>query len=72
VVGRRLGAYTAQYGLQALFRRRVTRKYLELPIEWHRRHSTGELLSNANADIEAAFFIAAPCRCPSRPRSCWS
>lgn len=60
VVGRRLGAYSAQYGLQATFRRRVTRKYLELPIEWHRRHSTGELLSNANADIEAAFFIAAP------------
>ena len=60
VVGRRLGAYTAQYGLQAKFRRKVTRKYLELPIEWHRRHSTGELLSNANADIEAAFFIAAP------------
>ncbi|MDX1658652.1 MAG: ABC transporter ATP-binding protein [Nitriliruptorales bacterium] len=60
VVGRRLGAYAAQYGLQAKFRRRVTRKYLELPIEWHRRHSTGELMSNANADIESAFFIAAP------------
>ncbi|MDX1619863.1 MAG: ABC transporter ATP-binding protein [Nitriliruptorales bacterium] len=60
VVGRRLGAYAAQYGLQADFRRRVTRKYLHLPIEWHRRHSTGELLSNANADIESAFFIAAP------------
>lgn len=60
VLGRRLGAYTAQYGLQATFRRRVTRQYLRLPIEWHRRHSTGELMSNANADIEAAFFVAAP------------
>ncbi len=60
VVGRRLGAYAAQYHLQSDFRRQVTRQYLHLPIEWHRRHSTGELMSNANADIEAAFFIAAP------------
>ncbi|MBW3620703.1 MAG: ABC transporter ATP-binding protein/permease [Actinobacteria bacterium] len=60
VIGRRLGAYAAQYRLQSIYRRRVTRQYLKLPIEWHRRHSTGELLSNANADIESAFFIAAP------------
>ncbi len=60
VFGRRFGAYTAQFHLQATYRRRVTRKYLELPIAWHRRHTTGELLSNANADIEAAFFLAAP------------
>ena len=60
VFGRRFGAYTAQYHLQATYRRRVTRKYLELPVSWHRRHTTGELLSNANADIEAAFFLAAP------------
>lgn len=60
VVGRRLGAYFAQYGLQARYRRKVTRRYLELPISWHRRHPTGELLSNANADVESAFFVAAP------------
>jgi ATP-binding cassette subfamily B protein len=60
VVGRRLGAYAAQYQLQSRYRRAVTRQYLKLPIEWHRRHSTGELLSNANADIESAFFVAAP------------
>jgi ATP-binding cassette, subfamily B, bacterial len=60
VVGRRLGAYVAQYQLQADYRRRVTRRYLELPISWHRRHPTGELLSNANADVESAFFVAAP------------
>jgi ATP-binding cassette, subfamily B, bacterial len=60
VVGRRLGAYVAQYGLQAMFRRKVTRRYLELPIAWHRRHPTGELLSNANADVDSAFFVAAP------------
>jgi ATP-binding cassette, subfamily B, bacterial len=60
VVARRLGAYIAQYSLQAQYRRKVTRRYLELPIAWHRRHPTGELLSNANADVESAFFVAAP------------
>jgi ATP-binding cassette, subfamily B, bacterial len=60
VIGRRLGAYIAQYRLQADYRQRVTRRYLELPISWHRRHPTGELLSNANADVESAFFVAAP------------
>ena len=57
---RRLGAYAAQYGLQARDRREVTDKYLRLPIEWHRRHPTGQLLSNANADVESASFLAAP------------
>ncbi len=60
VVGRRLGAYFAQFRLQSLYRRKVTRRYLELPLSWHRRHPTGELLSNANADVESAFFVAAP------------
>ena len=60
VVGRRYGAYLAQYQLQADYRRRVTRQYLRLPLSWHRRHPTGELLSNANADVESAFFVAAP------------
>ncbi|MGH2395309.1 MAG: ABC transporter transmembrane domain-containing protein, partial [Candidatus Limnocylindria bacterium] len=60
IVGRRLGAYAAQYRLQARDRTEVTDRYLELPIEWHRRHPTGQLLSNVNADVEAAAFIATP------------
>lgn len=60
ITGRRLGAYGAQYRLQARDRTDVTNRYLELPIEWHRRHPTGQLLSNVNADVEAAAFIAAP------------
>jgi len=60
VVARRLGAYHAQFSLQSQYRRTVTRRYLDLPIAWHRRHPTGELLSNANADVESAFFVAAP------------
>lgn len=57
---RRIGAYSAQYRLQARDRIEVTDRYLELPIEWHRRHPTGQLLSNVNADVETASHIAAP------------
>jgi ATP-binding cassette subfamily B protein len=57
---RRIGAYYAQHRLQYRDRIEVTDRYLELPIEWHRRHPTGQLLSNANEDVEAASFIAAP------------
>lgn len=57
---RRDGAYHAQYRLQARDRIEVTDRYLELPIEWHRRHPTGQLLSNVNADVEASSQIAAP------------
>ncbi|MEX2133634.1 MAG: ABC transporter ATP-binding protein [Acidimicrobiia bacterium] len=57
---RRLGAYHAQFRLQYRDRVDVTDRYLQLPIEWHRKHSTGQLLANANEDVEAASFIAAP------------
>ena len=57
---RRVGAYYAQHRLQYRDRVEVTGRYLDLPIEWHRRHPTGQLLSNANEDVEAASFIAAP------------
>lgn len=57
---RRMGAYYAQHRIQYRDRVEVTQRYLELPIEWHRRHPTGQLLANANEDVEAASFIAAP------------
>ena len=57
---RRYGAYRAQYRLEQRDRVDVTDRYLELPIEWHRQHPTGQLLSNVNADVEAAANIAAP------------
>ncbi len=57
---RRFGAYSAQYQLQARDRVEVTDRYLTLPIEWHRRHPTGQLLSNVNADVETASNIASP------------
>jgi ATP-binding cassette, subfamily B, bacterial len=57
---RRLGAGYMQYRLQAAYRRRITRRYLDLPLSWHHRHPTGTLLSNANSDVEAAWFPIAP------------
>jgi ATP-binding cassette subfamily B protein len=60
IFGRRLGAGSVQYRLQARYRRAVTRRYLELPLAWHQRHATGTLLSNANADVEAAWYPIAP------------
>lgn len=60
IVGRRLWAGVMQYRLQATYRRRVTRQYLRLPLAWHHRHPTGALLSNANADVEAAWNPIAP------------
>jgi ABC-type multidrug transport system fused ATPase/permease subunit len=60
IVARRLGAGVMQYRMQAAYRREVTRKYLELPLSWHQQHPTGELLSNANSDVEAAWAPIAP------------
>ncbi|CAN5669425.1 ABC transporter ATP-binding protein [soil metagenome] len=60
IVARRLGAGIMQYRMQAGTRRAVTRRYLALPMEWHQRHPTGELLSNANSDVEAAWVPIAP------------
>jgi ATP-binding cassette, subfamily B, bacterial len=60
IVGRRLGAGVMQCRLQADYRRRVTRQYLRLPLSWHHAHPTGQLLSVANSDVEAAWWPIAP------------
>ena len=60
VVGRRVLAGVMQYRLQATYRQRVTRQYLRLPLEWHHRNPTGQLLSNANSDVESVWFPIAP------------
>jgi ABC-type multidrug transport system fused ATPase/permease subunit len=60
VAGRRYFAGLMQYRLQATYRRAVTRQYLRLPLAWHHRHPTGQLLSNANADVEAVWAPIAP------------
>ncbi|MGJ9412043.1 ABC transporter ATP-binding protein [Aeromicrobium sp. CF4.19] len=60
VIGRRLIGGIVYYRLVATYRRKVTRKYLVLPMSWHHRHPTGQLLSNANADVEAAWAVFMP------------
>ncbi len=60
VAGRRILAGLLQYRMQASSRRAVTRQYLRLPLSWHHRHPTGQLLSNASADAEAAWAPLAP------------
>ena len=60
VIGRRLAGGIVYYRLMADYRRRVTRRYLALPMAWHHRHPTGQLLSNANADVESTWAVMMP------------
>jgi ATP-binding cassette, subfamily B, bacterial len=60
VIVRRIAAGVVVFTLGAHFRRRVTRQYLRLPLTWHSQHPTGQLLSTANADVEATWQVFAP------------
>jgi ATP-binding cassette subfamily B protein len=60
VAGRRAFASMTQFSLYAGFRHRLARQYNHLPLSWLRRHSTGQLMSNINADVEAMWFVMAP------------
>jgi ABC-type multidrug transport system fused ATPase/permease subunit len=60
IIARRLIGGIVYYRLVADYRRKVTRQYLTLPLEWHHRHPTGQLLSNANADVEGAWAVFMP------------
>ena len=60
VLTRRVAAAIAMMNLNASYRRRVTRQYLRLPLSWHHAHPSGQLLSNANADVEATWQVFAP------------
>ncbi|MCA1783115.1 MAG: ABC transporter ATP-binding protein [Dermatophilaceae bacterium] len=60
VILRRVYATVAGFNLQAQYRRDVTRKYLRLPLSWHHAHPSGQLLSNAHADIEATWQVFNP------------
>jgi len=60
VAARRVFAALTQFSLYADYRHRLNRQYTDLPLAWHRRHPTGQLLSNVNADVEAMWFVMAP------------
>ncbi len=60
VAVRRIFAGLTSINLQASYRRQVSSQYLRLPLSWHHRHPTGQLLSNASSDIEASFMVFNP------------
>jgi ATP-binding cassette subfamily B protein len=60
VVGRRVAAGVVMFDLGARYRQLVTGQYLRLPLAWHQQHPAGQLLSNANADVEATWNVFAP------------
>lgn len=60
IIARRFYASRMLATVQAEYRRRLTRQFLRLPLSWHQQHSTGELLSTSNSDIEAMFWPINP------------
>lgn len=60
VAVRRIFAGLTSINLMAHYRRQVSSQYLRLPLAWHHRHPTGQLLSNASSDIEASFQVFNP------------
>ncbi|MDO8107567.1 ABC transporter ATP-binding protein [Isoptericola sp. b441] len=60
VAGRRIFAGIGYADIGADHRHGVTRQYLRLPMSWHRRHPTGQLLANASSDVEAATGVFNP------------
>ncbi|UFS59140.1 ABC transporter ATP-binding protein [Subtercola endophyticus] len=55
IVIRGIATGVVQFGSQASTRSAVTRQYLRLGSSWHRRHSTGQLLSNATSDVDVQW-----------------
>ncbi|MGP5098763.1 ABC transporter ATP-binding protein [Brachybacterium alimentarium] len=60
VMARRIFAAAAQFDLFRLYRERLAAVYAKVPLLWHRRQSTGTLLSSVYSDVEATFFAMAP------------
>ena len=60
VAARRIFAGYGYANIQARHRTAVTHQYLRLPMSWHRSHPAGQLLSNANSDVEAATGVFNP------------
>jgi ATP-binding cassette, subfamily B, bacterial len=60
IVTRRVGATVAKYRAETSLRTGVIRQYQVLPMSWHQRHPTGELLAHAGSDAQAATEVLAP------------
>ena len=57
---RRIAAGATMFAVQADFRRRVARRYLDLPLAWHHARPTGRLLSTAGSDVDTTWQVLAP------------
>ncbi len=57
---RRIAAGVTMFAVQADHRRRVARRYLDLPLAWHRARPTGRLLSTAGSDVDTTWQVLAP------------
>jgi len=55
ILVRRIWAGAVAFALQAGYRRRLARRYLELPLAWHHAHPAGRLLATAGSDVEATW-----------------
>ena len=60
VVLRRYFGQMAQRRMQMLWFRRVTDRYLAVPLRWFDSHPTGELLAHADADCERSTMAMQP------------
>jgi ATP-binding cassette subfamily B protein len=60
VVLRRYFGQMAQRRMQVLWFRRVTDRYLSVPLRWFDQHPTGELLAHADADCERSTMAMQP------------
>jgi len=60
VAMRRALASATQYSLFRTYRDRLIEVYARVPLLWHRRQSTGTLLSSVYADVEATFYAMGP------------
>ncbi len=50
----------AEYGTQRVWRELLLSKYLDLPLSWHRRVQSGELLTHADTDLERSTRMLKP------------
>jgi ATP-binding cassette subfamily B protein len=60
VAMRRVLASATQFELFRTYRERLVQVYARVPLLWHRRQSTGTLLSSVYSDVEATFFAMGP------------
>jgi ATP-binding cassette subfamily B protein len=60
VVSRRYFAAMTARRSQVTLRGQVTDKYIDVPLEFHRLHPTGELMAHADIDVEASTEVVHP------------